>query len=183
MKYQLDTSVEIIFPDKTFSSTLFEKRVFSNVDFSRVDLFECKFSKCEFNLANLRDAMLRDVVFEDCKLVGADFSHLRQQFLEMRFENCVLDTCNLSGLKLRRASFAKSTLRDVRCVGCEFVEANFQETDLERTLFRDCHLERADFTRARNYSIDPTSNRLVGASFSFPEAMGLLQGFGVRIVM
>jgi len=40
----------------------------------------------------------------------------------------------------------------------------------------------ADFASAVRYDIDPQINKIKKARFSFPEAVGLLRGFGVTIV-
>jgi hypothetical protein len=40
-------------------------------------------------------------------------------------------------------------------------------------------LSCADFTDAKNYSIDPTANRLKKTIFSIPEALLLLKAFDV----
>jgi hypothetical protein len=42
-------------------------------------------------------------------------------------------------------------------------------------------LEKANFTTARNYSINPQINIIKKAKFSFPDVVGLLDVFNITI--
>ncbi|MEI8366028.1 MAG: hypothetical protein WCF65_06385 [Parachlamydiaceae bacterium] len=41
---------------------------------------------------------------------------------------------------------------------------------------------KTDFSQATRYSIDPKTNKIKKAKFSFPEVVGLLNGFDITIV-
>lgn len=70
-------------------------------------------------------------------------------------------------------------------------EVDFTETDLSKSVFDQCNLnralfyasklERADFRTAYNYSFDPEENRLKGARFSSPAVLGLLAKYPIEI--
>jgi uncharacterized protein YjbI with pentapeptide repeats len=75
---------------------------------------------------------------------------------------------------------------DCRVHRTDFVEADLQESvfrgsDLEGSLFHKTGLERADFTGARSFAIDPTSNRIKKAKFSSPEVLTLLAPFEIVV--
>jgi len=57
----------------------------------------------------------------------------------------------------------------------------FRGSDLEGSLFHKTGLERADFSGARAYAIDPTANRIKKAKFSYPEVLTLLAPFEIVV--
>ena len=68
----------------------------------------------------------------------------------------------------------------------DFAEANlngarFEECDLLNAIFDNTLLEKADFSTAINYSIDPDNNYLRGAIFSLPSVTGLLDKYNIQI--
>ena len=67
--------------------------------------------------------------------------------------------------------FTEADLKGVKLTGCNFQNATFQNTNLEK----------ADFREAKNYSIDPEQNRLKGAKFSLPEVIVLLDKYQIEI--
>ncbi len=83
---------------------------------------------------------------------------------------------------MKNTPFLKSMVRETRFIETLLTGARFDESDLEHTLFHQCNLEGASFKNARNYFIDPTTNKLKGASFSLPEAISLLTNLGITLV-
>lgn len=71
-------------------------------------------------------------------------------------------------------------------------EADFSEADLTSVFFENCdllqstffhtNLEKANFTSAFNYSVNPENNRLRKAKFSIPGVIGLMDTYGIEIV-
>lgn len=165
----------------SFSHCTFTNARFDRVDFTATEFSDCLFDHCELTLPNLTNADLKTVRFKDCKLVGADFRKGDSRFLALAFENSLVDTCNFSGLKLKATPFLRCVLRETRFVGSVLSEAVFDGSDLEGTLFHECQLENASFSQARNYAIDPLTNKLKGARFSLPEAVSLLMGLGIKL--
>lgn len=60
-------------------------------------------------------------------------------------------------------------------------EASFQGSDLSGATFEHCDLRKCNFVDAKNYTISPIINKLEDAKFSLPEALGLLQGLGIKL--
>jgi hypothetical protein len=48
-------------------------------------------------------------------------------------------------------------------------------------VFDNCIIEKADFTTANNYSIDPEKNKIKNAKFSIPAVIGLLNNYDIVI--
>lgn len=61
-------------------------------------------------------------------------------------------------------------------------QANFENSDLTRSLFQDTDIRKADFTSAINYSIHPERNKIRGARFAYPGLLGLLDAFQIKVI-
>ena len=123
-----------------------------------------------------------DVLFTDCKMTGINFSLSNRFGLSVEFHNCLLSY----------ALFTEMKLKGTRFIGCDLQNTDFMETDLSNAVFKDCdlcyasfhhtNLEKADFTTARNYALNPAANRLKKAKFSRYGLEGLLTGLGIEVV-
>ncbi len=165
----------------SFSDCTFTQCRFHNVDFTGVTFTDCVFDHTEISLPKLTNCGLHGVAFHGCKLVGADFSRCSTQFLNVSFKDTLIDTCNFSLLKLIRTPFLHCTIRESRFVSTNLTEADFDGSDLEGTIFNQCDLQKARFHNAKHYSIDPSTNRVKGATFSLPDAFSLLSGLGIEL--
>jgi len=153
----------------------------NNVDLSGMIFVSCTFDGCDASLVKLKNTSLQEVKFVNCKLLGVQFSDCRKFLLELDFENCMIKLSLFSGMKLKNRHFKN----------CNLQEADFSEADLSGTFFENCdllqstffhtNLEKANFTSAFNYSINPENNRLRKARFSIPGVIGLLDTYGIEI--
>ncbi len=68
-----------------------------------------------------------------------------------------------------------------------FKSENFSKKNLEKQSFincsfSSCDLSGADFSSATEYEIDPRTNKIKKAKFSFPDVAGLLRAFDIIII-
>jgi uncharacterized protein YjbI with pentapeptide repeats len=73
-----------------------------------------------------------------------------------------------------------------------FHEVDFTETDISGSIFESCdlsgavfyntNLEKADFSSAVNYSIDPNMNKIRKAKFDIAGVSGLLDKYDIEII-
>ena len=166
---------------KTFTDCRFVRCRFNRLDLTGALLIDCSFDRSELSLPLVAGCGMRQVTFEASKLVGVDFTKCSVNLFGIAFKNCVLDTCNFSSLKLKKTAFVDCTIRDSRLIQSILTEADFSGSDLERTLFHQCDLEKASFLRAKNYSIDPMTSKVAGAKFSLPAAVSLLTSLGIKL--
>lgn len=171
------------FRNADLHGTEYADMVFDRCTFVSANLCECEFQTvrfvtCDLSLARLANTRMNGVTFEGCKFLNVDFRKCKG-FLDMRFENCVFDSCNFSDLTLKQQAFVACELRRCTYIHTNLVAADFSHSDLSESLFHDCDLTRADFSRAKNYAIDPTGNKVAKAKFSLPEAVSLLRGFDI----
>lgn len=174
------------YSEKPLEIAEYEYCTFNNCNFSNTKLSEIKFSECEFidcnfSNANLTNVSFQDVKFKNCKMLGLQFDACNQFGFAASFNSCQLDHSIFYKVKLNRSSFVNSQLKAVdfseadlkksKLIGCNLLDATFQNTILEL----------ADLTNATNYSIDPEQNKIKGAKFSLPEVVGLLDKYYIKI--
>ena len=132
-------------------------------------------------MAKSKQTSLKDVRFKNCKLVGFPFNTCNDFLISIDFDGCNLNLASFSNLNLKSTQFKN----------CNLQEADFTETDLTNSAFIDCdlncaifdrtNLEKADFTTAHAFFINPEINRLKFAKFSKNNVIGLLKKYNIKI--
>jgi uncharacterized protein YjbI with pentapeptide repeats len=180
------TYTSIIYAGQKLVQTEFESCVFlncdfSNADFSESDFLNCTFEGCNFSLAKFAGTGLKGVQFKGCKLIGIGFDHCSDFLFSVGFQKCTMDY----------TSFAEKKMKKTKFEGCSLKEADFADADLSQSVFEDCdcfgavfqntNLEKADLRTAINYSIDPETNKIRQAKFSYSGISGLLTKYNLDI--
>ena len=147
---------------------------FSGANLSRLRFTDCLFERCNLASVSLADTALQNVAFEECKLLGLQFTACRDMLFGVHFDQC----------QMRYASFAGRKMPHTRFVGCQLDEADFADADLSEALFQDCslagavfqntRLSGADFTTAAGFLIDPESNTIQKARFTLQGLLGVV---------
>jgi uncharacterized protein YjbI with pentapeptide repeats len=114
-------------------------------------------------------------------MLGFRFDSCDQLGMTVRFDNCQLDHASFYQVKLNHTVFNSTSLREVDFSEADLRNAILDQCDLLNATFDHTNLERADFSTALNYSIDPENNRIGGAKFSMPAVMGLLSKYRIVI--
>ncbi|HNX59047.1 MAG TPA: pentapeptide repeat-containing protein, partial [Spirochaetota bacterium] len=96
-------------------------------------------------------------------------------------DDCVINSCDFCGMKLKKTPFTKCEI-----IATDFVGTDLTGVDFSRTIFRDAgfdktNLSGANFTDARGYAINPVANNVRKAKFSLPDAVTLLEIMGIII--
>ncbi len=164
----------------------FERCSFVGCTFAGCRLINCRFLGCDLSNVRVPDCVFSDVTFERSKVIGVDWTQTRGPqatllLLSLDFVESVLDYANFFGLPLRGVTIARCHAHAVDFSEADLSDAVCTGTDFQDSIFLHTNLERADFTGAANYAIDPTANSVRGARFSLPEAVALLRPFGVVI--
>lgn len=169
-----------------FDGCTFESCTFTGSTFYQCRLIHCCLVGCDLSLLRVRNSLFIDVRFEGCKAIGIDWTQAGEtkaskRIMSVSFSRCSLDYSNFAGLRLQHAQLAGCSAREIDLTDADLTGADCRGTDFTEARFDHTNLERADFTGATNYDIDPTTNRVKGAKFSLPEAVRLLRAFGVVI--
>lgn len=154
---------------------------FTGAEFSGLTFRNCRFERCDFTLTGMKNAALQQVLFRQCKLQGVQFGECRTFLLEISFEECMMRFSTFLGLNLKETVFRKCDLQEADFTEADLTGAFFDNCDLLKVLFHHTNLEKADLRTAFNYSINPDTNRLRKARFSFPGVTGLLDAYGIEI--
>ncbi len=167
-----------------FYDCTFENCNFGEAKLTAYRFVGCTFENCGLGLADLTDSRFHDGRFEGCKLIGVAWSQLRSDPglpPEVDYVDCLLDFGDFSGLDLSGRTLRQCRLHEATFHKTVLAGADLGDSDLRGSNFVGCDLRGADFRGARNYQIDPRYNRLEGAKFSLPEALGLLAAFEVEL--
>lgn len=165
----------------TFEQCSFERCDLSRADLAKCRFIDCAFTACDLTMVKLRGAGLQDVRFEECKVLGVDFSACNPMLLQVTFDRCRLDHSVMVGMKLKGTRFDHCTMHGVDFSTTELEEAVFPGCDLLNAVFERTSLRKVDLTTATNFRINPSSNDLRGARFSVHGAIALLEPFGVEV--
>jgi len=172
------------------SNTTFEQCHFLGCDFSESEFTECRFIECEFrdsnfNVTKLTGSQFWESQFENCKLTGINWTSLNWTGITvsapMAFESSDLSFSVFHSLSLPGLKMTNSKARNVDFEDCDLTKGEFTNTDFKDARFNRTKLNMCDFSEAVNYYIDPNSNSMVGASFSFPEVISLLTAFDINV--
>jgi len=166
---------------KTFSQCTFVNCDFTESNFTDSKFTECKFTQTNLSLATLDGFKLQDVRFSESKLVGVDFTRCNTFLFEINFHGCVLSGCNFSSLKLPGTSFKECTVKECDFVDADLTGSNFFKSNLKGSLFHHTNLSKVNLVDAKDFSINPETNKLEKAKVSLTEAVVLMEYLGLII--
>jgi uncharacterized protein YjbI with pentapeptide repeats len=142
---------------------------------------DCEFKHCDLSLVKLKNSVLRDVTFTGCKLLGVHFEECNKFGFSAKFERCQVKLSSFYKLSLKEAVFKECDLQEVDFTETNLTAARLEQCDLSRAIFKNTVLEKADLRTSYNYSIDPETNRIKKAKFSFTGIAGLLDKYNIVI--
>lgn len=165
-----------------FSECKFVNCDFSDVVFDNAEFTDCQFVSCNLAMAKFENTVLSQIHFINCKVMGVDFSKCSKFLFSVLFEGCILNYSLFYKNDLKNALFKKCQLQEASFMESDLTAVKFIDCDLDKTIFDRVNLEKADFSTARNYSINPAINKLKKAKFSLPDVVGLLSYLDIVIL-
>lgn len=178
---KVDATIEVL-TNKEFDECSFDNCDFSRSNLSGTCFTDCTFTDCNMSLIQLKNTGLKNVHFVHCKLIGIAFHEADDFLFQVQFTDCILDFASFSYKKMPKTQFTGCSLKEVTFQGTQLQQAVFADCDLQLTLFNETNLSGADFTSARNYSIDPDYNILKDAHFLANGLAGLLTKYDLSII-
>ena len=173
---------ETALPAGDYDNCNFRDCNFAGSDLSGRRFMDCTFNGCDLSNTKAIKSSFQETVFKECKVLGFHFDQCDQLGLTVRFENCQLDHSSFYQVKLNHTVFLNTSLREVDFSESDLRNTILDQCDLLNATFDHTNLERANLTSALNYSIDPENNRIQGARFSMPAAIGLLDKYNIEII-
>jgi fluoroquinolone resistance protein len=183
--YSQEKFTSLALTEDSVASVKFDECTFIDCRFIEVRFDKCAFVDCVFHdsvLSAIRpvDTRFLRPRFVRCKVIGFDWAKAGK-LENLDFEESQLDYSNFSSLRLGRIRMDRCSAREVRFIEADMSEGVFTGTDFTGSTFFKSNLTRADFRRARNYSIDIRNNTVKNARFSLPEALSLLEGLEITV--
>lgn len=166
---------------KEFSNCTFEKCDFSESIFTATTFIDCYFKGCNLSNAKVDQCGFQGVIFDTCKLLGVKFSKINTFLIKWSFKGCLIELCDFSLLDIRQTPLLDSTVQECDFINTNLSGSDFTDSDLRASRFQNTNLEKTNFLGARNYYIDPTSNKIKQARFAYPDVLGLLAGFDIKV--
>ncbi len=161
--------------DRYESDTISEiesvEEVYEELDFENCVLSLVKFTKCSFST----------LTFIKTKLIGIDWYDTFRFSLTMKCYGCVINFSSFVNVKLKSFVLEECTAHEVDFSEADMHNACCKGTDFQGSIFRRSNLSGADFTGAKNYTINPAHNNVKKARFSLPEVLSLLAETGILI--
>lgn len=180
-KYSKTNFTEQFLPKGDYENCIFENCDFSNSDVSETKFIDCTFTACNLSMTKLNNSVFRDCTFIECKMLAVHFEDCNEYGLSFSFTNCLLNHSSFYQTKMKGLDFKTCQLVEVDFTQCDLTQASFSNCDLLNAKFENTVLEKADLRTARNYSIDPTINKIRKAKFTLPDVLGLLDKYDIEI--
>jgi len=152
---------------KSFYNCTFTNCDFTESDFSFSLLSDCIFEDSNLSLIKLDETKIHSAQFNRCKILGVDFTQITK--------------CTFSSLDMVESEFIDSIIHQSDFFQAKLVKSCFSGSDLQDTIFEKTDLTEADFSNAKNYAINPLSNKVKNAQFTMPDAIHLLDTLDVII--
>ncbi len=168
-------------PAREYDNCTFIKCDFSKADMSVVTFLECRFEYCNFGPTMMKETSFQEVFFLECKMLGVDFSACNDFMFSVTFDSCNLDFVSFFSFKLKNTVFTNCSLKETDFTETELTGSVFDTCDLFKAVFENSILEKVDFRTAKNFTINPESNRMKKAKFSKSGLLGLLAQYDLEI--
>lgn len=192
---------KIYYENKNFKNLKFKNYILKNTEFINCSFTNCTFEDCKLIATSFSDcsfdkciilniktdgnSQIQETDFTKCQLTGIQWSELSPDYgfadPIRRLKECHLKYNTFSNMTFRKFDFSKNEIYDSMFAKCNLTECKFKQCKLDRTEFLECNLKKSDFRSASNYQIDIMTCALIGARFSIPEVLDLLNVLKIKI--
>jgi fluoroquinolone resistance protein len=155
---------------------------FNGADISQYVFVDCEFIDCIFLLTSINDTSFRTVQFIDCKITGLHFNTARKMGIDFSFERCMLSNCVFYQLKIKKTVFKACAILECDFTEADLTSASFEASSFAGSIFEYTILEKADFSTANQFVIDPDKNKIKNACFAKDNLAGLLTRYAIKLV-
>jgi uncharacterized protein YjbI with pentapeptide repeats len=166
--------------DEEFDAVQFVECTFDAANARNTKFIDCAFDKCSLSSMKIEDAVIQ-ASFVDSKIEGLNFFTAKPALLAISFDRTLIRYSSFATLVLKKIQFKDCTLQHVDFADATLTEASFAGCTFEDCTFQNTDLTKADFRLSRGYTISPLVNKLTKARFDLPEAISLLDVFGLKI--
>ena len=135
----------------------FDKCNFRWTDFSKIDvMYGCAFESCDFTNARLNGVTIKDCAFLSCKFNNTSFFATTLEDCKMTGSNFLNAECELAQIiggdwsytVLRKQSFHKVDLCNIRFFGADLTECHFNECKMNGCEFNEAIAHETSFYKS-----------------------------------
>jgi fluoroquinolone resistance protein len=163
-----------------FKECTFDHCTFLTCSFEGSSFVNCTFKNCNISAVKVKKTRFHNVHFIKSKVIGIDWTDkFNFKITGLRFEDSSIDYSIFNGLILKEFALIDSKAHEVDFIDTAMEAADCSGTDFERSNFLRTNLKRANFVGARNYIINPSTNKIKGLKLSLPEAMSVFDIIGI----
>lgn len=170
---------------KTFDECTFTDCSFNETQFTACNFADCSFKHCDLSLMQVKSSRFRNIDYTHCQISGVNWSAAAPAMISnqaaLKFTSCGLNYATFIVTKYRGMVMRDCSARDVDFSDADLQKAIFCGTNLTNSRFANTDLTGADFRGASSYIIPPEFNKIKGAYFSLPDAIGLLYGLDIHL--
>lgn len=157
-----------------FENCEFERCDFGACTFLAVTFIDCVFTDCNFVGTKINYVALRTAHFIGCNFTDVNFAMCDKLIFDVQFTRCILDYAKFYTLKIKGTAFTNCSMVAVDLMAANITGARFDGCDLHRAVFDKTIANKADFSHASHYVIDPQRNKIAKALFAKDGLKGLL---------
>lgn len=167
--------------DVDFTGCTFTNCKFFETQLINSSIESTKFNVCDLSLLKIKRCTFSDVYFSESKLMGINWTELGGLTFGAKFKDCIMKDSVFVEMNLRDAKFTNCDLSDADFSDTSLVDSQFDGCDLKGARFNNTDLRGADLSKAINYSINPETNKIKKAKFSFQGALSLLEYLDIEV--
>jgi fluoroquinolone resistance protein len=112
-----------------FEGCHFQDCNFTESIFKKCRFIECTFTRCNLSVIKVPQSQFTDVVFDECKLVGVDWTRASWPRLvfsvSLKFNKCIINDSSFFGLSLDEIAIEECKAQDVDFRDGSFCRASF----------------------------------------------------------
>ena len=168
-------------PKAEYDNCTFINCNFEESYLSAITFTACYFIDCNLSGVKVKDATFNDVHFSHCKILGVNFYECSDLLISLEAEHTNISFSSFHSKNLTKTNFKNCILEKVDFSHANLNQSQFIQTELQHAIFENSNLEKVDFSSAINFSINPSINNLKNAKFSKEGAISLLKDYQIII--
>lgn len=166
-----------------FEKCKFVKCVFQKTFFKECSFTDCTFEESDLSLLNVSNSSFNNISFKNCKAIGVDWTKSKREILpiSLSLDECKINLSSFNGLTIEKLKIINCSAKEVDFRESILKEVDFSYSNLEKSIFHNTDLTSANFTQAKNYSIDFNNNKIEKSIHSVPRVISLLKPLNIKI--
>lgn len=162
-----------------YEGCTFQSCTFSSAQ--SVKFLDCTFEGCNLSNCNFNQSILNNCKFLQCKLIGIDFSKVKDFAFAIHAEHSDFSYSSFAGKKFNHCSFKQCNFTSTQLLETNFTGSFLHEVNFAFAEFENTNLSGVDLSTCYDFMIDPDKNNIKNATFSLTSLPNLLNKYNIVI--